>query len=360
MCHQQPVITLGFLRFVNVQPNEAIEAKVVELKKMDMANEPTLIQKLLISNRSKVHDILKNHRGARCRVIDDGYKTYRCLEDVQVCQQGREPVRIPCGTLLRSKTDLNNIKEPTEIARPHFALFGFSDNLPHISCDDCVAGKHQTLPKQNACKDCLAGKYQDQRTQQNCVPCLAGLYSDQNLQIICKRKLQKQFKQQTATTGSTINVLDQKKQDDEYDKPYRIHQIQFASANRIFHEISNAVKKTLPIQAEYLSNVWKAASKSSKILGEWASESREEVLYEQNKRKRLVEEHNQKLSMARVGGVQREQRRVTTSGLQPLSLCRCRRFCRLPLNCVMTLIVNQTSGKKPLETRKKTLKRCKH
>ena len=122
------------------------------------------------------------------------------------------------------------------------------------------------------------------------------------------RKLQKQFKQQTATTGSTINVLDQKKQDDEYDKPYRIHQIQFASANRIFHEISNAVKKTLPIQAEYLSNVWKAASKSSKILGEWASESREEVLYEQNKRKRLVEEHNQKLSMARVGGVQREQR----------------------------------------------------
>ena len=65
--------------------------------------------------------------------------------------------------------------------------YTLSDNLPHISCDDCVAGKHQTLPKQNACTDCLAGKYQDQRTQQNCVPCLAGLYSDQNLQIICKR-----------------------------------------------------------------------------------------------------------------------------------------------------------------------------
>ena len=94
----------------------------------------------------------------------------------------------------------------------------------------------------------------------------------------------------------------------DYDAPWTIHQNQSIRVRTFFQSIVKLIAKTLPMQADLLSQVWNIADGSVNIVGEWAAASRDTVVLEQEKRRHMVEEHTRVMSMARTGGIQREQR----------------------------------------------------
>lgn len=111
-----------------------------------------------------------------------------------------------------------------------------------------------------------------------------------------------------AIARSNSDDHDDHNDNNDYDAPWTIHQNQSIRVRSFFQSIVKLIAKTLPMQADLLSQIWNIADGSVNIVGEWAAASRDTVVLEQEKRRQMVEEHRRVMSTARKDGIQREQR----------------------------------------------------